>query len=51
MNSDIDTGGATAYNKALRVIVIILAVIGAIALLSFFGMGVMHRGMMGGVMG
>jgi hypothetical protein len=34
-------------NGALKAVVIVLAVIGAIALLGVFGMAVMHSGMMG----
>jgi hypothetical protein len=35
-------------NKALTVIVIILAIIGALALFGALGMGAMHASMMGG---
>ncbi len=37
-------------NGVLRVVVIVLAVIGALALIGFVGMGMMHGSMMGGGM-
>jgi hypothetical protein len=37
-------------NKIVKAIVIVLAVIGATALVSVLGMGLMHLGMMGGMM-
>lgn len=38
-------------SKILNVVIIVLAVIGALAILSLVGMWLMHRTMMGGMMG
>ena len=38
-------------SKILNVVIIVLAVIGVLAIISLVGMGLMHRTMMGSMMG